>query len=212
MEPIETEDGSWTYAHPGHGATYRSLAGALSESKHVFVDPSGLGSRAPWRVLELGFGTGMNFATTMEAARRAGVDLVYTSLDCEPMESEKWLVESNWRRGPGRHRGDGVELNLVVARWQDYPLVPQSYDAYYHDPFGPAVSVDCWSRDCFAWAYQAVTPAARLLTYGASTAARRAMREAGFEVAVRPGAGRKREMTVAAKTPAVLEGLKIWKK
>ncbi len=215
MERIQTEDGSWTYAHPGHGATYRSLGGARTESEHVFVEPSGMGLAkrgAPWRVLELGFGTGLNFAITLERAHSLGLELHYTSVDCEPLDPGLWLLDPSWRLGPGRHCHQGVQFELVTSRWQQWPTSAAEFDVYYHDPFGPRVSPDCWGVACFEWARTALKPGARLLTYGASTASRRAMKDAGFEVAVRRGAGRKREMTVASAERSALEGLKLWKR
>ena len=51
----------------------------------------------------------------------------------------------------------------------------------------------------------------RLVTYAAASHVRRAMQTSGLVVARAPGFGGKREMTVAAKDHACLEGMSLWK-
>ena len=53
---------------------------------------------------------------------------------------------------------------------------------------------------------------ARLAPYAAASEPRRNMRDAGFIVARYPGAGGKREMTIAARHKAPLQELVIWPK
>ena len=84
------------------------------------------------------------------------------------------------------------------------------FDAYYHDPFAPDANPDCWTTDCFVWAKALMKPDAILATYGASSAARRAMRDAGLFVASLPGAPGKREMTIASPHREQLAHAKAW--
>lgn len=188
-QPFITADGSATYVHPQLGCSYRSLKGARSESWHVFVQPSGLLQQPPgrsWRVLELGFGTGLNYVLTRQAALEVGVRLDYSALEPAPLAEPCWL----W--------GSPPECLMVPQRWQECQLPEGCYDCLYHDPFGPRHSPDCWTLECFQWARQRLRKGGRLLTYGASGQARRNMRAAGLMVGVYPGAPGKREMTVAA--------------
>lgn len=211
---VQTEDGSITYLHPEHGASYRSLKGATTESRLVFLDGSRLAQRSGhWRVLELGFGSGLNFQQTAQAASAAGVKLTYVSLEPELIEEELWLVDAPWkeaRAGQPLTVGD-VTLTIVPLRWQDYVAEAGGFDALYHDPFGPAVSADCWTTDSFRWAAGALAREGVLATYGASSGARRAMREAGLQVGILPGAPGKREMTVAAHTTEAISHSRLWK-
>jgi tRNA U34 5-methylaminomethyl-2-thiouridine-forming methyltransferase MnmC len=203
-ELVHTGDGSPTYLHPRHQASYRSLKGAATESRWVFLEGSGITRRAgPWRVLELGFGSGLNFHTTWEAANQADVELDYVALEPEPMSQSHWLVEEPWKAlewGAPLRRG---RQSLTVHRkgWQNYCPPPGAYDVLYHDPFGPGVAPECWSAECFAWAARALCQTGILATYGASSAARRAMKQSGLFVGILPGAPGKREMTVAAPRP-----------
>jgi tRNA U34 5-methylaminomethyl-2-thiouridine-forming methyltransferase MnmC len=211
---IATADGSLTYLHPVHGASYRSTRGAATESRHVFLEGSGLVRRpSPWRVLELGFGSGMNFQTTQRAAREAGVELFYTALEPEPMDAQLWLVDPEWRSavwGEACSR-EGITLTLERAGWQRVEPSPAAFEAVYHDPFGPAVAPECWTAECFRWAARALCGQGALATYGASSAARQAMLRAGLRVGVLPGAPGKREMTVAAHRPEALGEARPWR-
>ncbi len=214
-EPVLTDDGSRTYLHPVHGASYRSTRGAATESRWVFLQGSRILERkGSWKVLELGFGTGLNFHLTSEAAAQASVDLTYVALEPDPMSADCWLVDDVWRSlkwGVLQQQGP-IALTVHRQRWQDRSLESERYDAVYFDPFGPAVAPDCWTTDCFLWAKSALAEDGVLATYGASSAARQAMREAGLVVGILPGAPGKREMTVAGLSPEAISYAKLWKR
>jgi tRNA U34 5-methylaminomethyl-2-thiouridine-forming methyltransferase MnmC len=214
-ELIKTKDGSLTYRNTEVGATYRSLNGAESESRYVFFEGTQL-KRWPtrWRVLELGFGTGLNFAVTCREALKAGVELEYVSLESTPMPRSLWLVEEPWKDlefGSARRIGT-VQLTLVDRRWQDFTPTEGCFDACFHDPFGPGPSPECWERDCFEWSYRGLTKQGVLATFGASSGARTAMKEAGFFVGSLKGAHIKREMTVASKSEQAIAEAWPWKR
>lgn len=214
-QPVTTSDGSLTYLHPVHGASYRSLNGAATESQWVFLRGSGLAERpGPWRVLELGFGTGLNFHITAEAAGSAGVDLHYVALEPAPLPADSWLVPAPWKTLQWGVPQSFQRITLTVhrARWQEFFPPEALFDALYHDPFGPSVAPDCWSVEAFTWAKAALAPRGVLATYGASSAARRAMAEAGLYVGVLPGAPGKREMTVASREPRTINHARPWKR
>lgn len=215
MRPITTEDGSPTYLHPAHGASYRSLKGAATESRYVFFEGSRLAERGQeWRVLELGFGTGMNFQTTAEAAANQGVTLHFHSLEPDPLEPSLWLVDQGWQDlHYGREKRFGqTHLTVYKTHWQDHAPPKNWYDAVFHDPFGPSTSPECWTAECFGWALSALKSDGVLATFGAAGATRRAMKEAGFLVGVLPGAPGKREMTVASASADSIDHAKPWKR
>src|SRR5690606_219344 len=69
---IATADGSRTLYSQRYAQAYRSRQGALSEAVSVFAKGSAAADRLaagmPTRVLEVGFGTGLNFLVTANAA------------------------------------------------------------------------------------------------------------------------------------------------
>lgn len=207
MERVITGDGSPTYLHPESGASYRSLKGAATESRHVFLEGSQLLQKpGPWRVLELGFGTGLNFHTTWTAALELKRELHYESLEPALLEEKLWLADPSWKEHAQ------ISLTLHPRRWQDFEPPEARFDALYHDPFGPGVDPECWTPECFLWAARALKPSGVLATFGAATATRQSMQQAGLFVGVLPGAAGKREMTVASRTPEALCAARAWKR
>jgi tRNA 5-methylaminomethyl-2-thiouridine biosynthesis bifunctional protein len=73
MSEVVSWDDDGTPRSPRFDDIYRSAAGGLEQAQHVFLDGSGLGAawagRARWRVLEAGFGLGLNFLATWHAWR-----------------------------------------------------------------------------------------------------------------------------------------------
>lgn len=64
-----TEDGSATLFVPELNEHYHSVKGARTESQHIFIDMGFKASTAfQPRILEIGFGTGLNALLTMETA------------------------------------------------------------------------------------------------------------------------------------------------
>jgi len=214
-ELLKTADGSITYRNTALGVTYRSIHGAESESRYVFFEGTGLSRRdSPWRVLELGFGTGLNFAVTCREAQAAGVELEYVSLEPEPIPRDLWLVEPSWRAlefGTPLVQGS-VRLKVEPQKWQETSLAPDTFHACYHDPFGPSAAPECWETACFEWSARALVNDAVLATFGASTSARAAMKQAGYYVGTLKGAHGKREMTVASKSEAAIDKARPWKR
>ena len=84
--PILTTDGSATLYSARYAQLFASEKGALSEARGVFLDASGaaasLAAGGAVRVLEVGFGTGLNFFVTAQAAlAHPGARLSYTALE-----------------------------------------------------------------------------------------------------------------------------------
>ena len=88
-QPVITSDGSSTLRHPTHKETYHSTFGAVTESNIVFLQNSGVAARLqagiPTRILEIGFGTGLNFLVTADAAERAASSVEYVAVEIDPV-------------------------------------------------------------------------------------------------------------------------------
>jgi len=85
-KPVRTADGSWTLAHPVHGETCHSLAGAWQEARERYAEPCRLRARArergTLRLLDVGTGLGLNLAAALEALAGTGARLAIVSLEC----------------------------------------------------------------------------------------------------------------------------------
>lgn len=233
--PISTADGSMTLFDHETTLHFRSLRGARSESEYVFLESSGLQHQSsPWRVLELGLGTGLNFLVTAQLALTSAVALDYHVVEADFL-SANLLRQLNYHAlfspelcellyravetvaasttddirdaSPQQFQAANISLTLYPGRWQD-TVLPSSLSVHtvYHDPFGPKDNPDCWSEACFLWSGKHLLPEGRLVTYAANTALRREMVKAGLFIASRRGSQLKREMSMAAPTLAALKG------
>ncbi len=224
--PFETDDGSMTLHDRERNVHYRSYHGAVTESRHVFLEGTALlERRGEWRVAELGFGAAVNFAQTVEAFRADdGVNrLVYRSVDWRPV-TPGHLEFHNGEGGElarqavaAVHAGQGpvvevqsddgaVSLALYAMPWEEVDWSGFSAHSFYQDPFSKRVNPEGWTAQSFVRAKAAMDGTGRLATYSAATSVKRAMFEAGLWVASAPGPGRKREITVASPSREVLEG------
>ena len=87
---LKTADGSHTLFVPALDEHYHSINGALTESKHVFIE-NGLrlfDEKETISILEIGFGTGLNaFLSYMEAKQR-NIHIHYTAIELYPLKKE----------------------------------------------------------------------------------------------------------------------------
>lgn len=223
-----SDDGAPTLFSARYGQTYGSLHGALVEARHVFLDGAGVAARLaaslPTRVLEVGFGTGLNVAATVDAAVRTGTTLAVVSLEHDLLPADAFRA-----LGYGERLGlDGYDDALAAWR-QALPSVPAHpatfaygpatvtvvpgdacagrvdafgpFDAVYLDAFSPDVNPELWTEAFLARLHDALAPGGRLATYCVQGRVRRALAAAGFVVEKRPGPPGKREV-LAATRPA----------
>src|ERR1700754_376076 len=95
LDIVRTEDGSNTIYNPRVGENYHSTHGALQESRHVFLK-SGLqyfldrseNPLSPVSILEVGFGTGLNFLLTADSCIEKNINLDYTGIEAYPLTKE----------------------------------------------------------------------------------------------------------------------------
>ena len=84
-----TSDGSKTVVHPIMDVPYHSLHGAVTESNHVYIDaglvPLMQGGLETIRILEVGYGTGLNALLSLVAASEHHVSIQYTALEPYPL-------------------------------------------------------------------------------------------------------------------------------
>ena len=200
---------------------YFSPADGLAETTHVFLEGNDLPRRFAgaqgFRIGELGFGTGLNFAATLALWRRIaapGAVLAYTAFEIAPMGAGQMArALRRWPEIAGEAREllaawppDGtMELpgaRLVLVAGDARTTLPRwsgTADAWFLDGFAPARNPEMWAPGLLAAAFARTVPGGTAATYSAAGAVRRALAEAGFEVRRTPGFSAKRHMTQAAK-------------
>lgn len=210
--PKITRDGSSTLYSAQFDQHYHSVHGAVQESQHVFLD-KGLAEcqqTTPIRILEMGFGTGLNALMT---AMQAPMPVHYLSLEAYPISSEA-LTELNYGQllqvetlFEGIH---AAAWNTSVEITPDFTLEKREgllkdfegaskIDLVYWDAFAPGAQPELWTEDVFRSVLGWMNPGGILTTYCAKGDVRRAMIAAGFEVEKVPGPPGKREMLRARR-------------
>ena len=201
---------------------YFSLEDGLAETRHVFLAGNDLPARFRdgFYVAELGFGTGLNFLTTLLAWKAAGIQgrLKFTSFEAFPMQAEDMArahrafpevaevsrtLCDNWTPEGGRFNVlPDVQLQVIVddAR-RALPKWDDAADAWYLDGFSPAKNPELWSYDLMQAVGAHTAPQGTCATYTAAGFVRRALEDAGFHITRTAGFGRKRHMTRGVLEP-----------
>lgn len=216
MNEVEiTADGSATIYVPHLDEHYHSVKGALTESLHIFRNCAFLyhsPSSQPLRVLEIGFGTGLNAVVTAMATtkdRKAH----YISLELYPVEVQ--LIE---KLNYGEQVDNDLLMALHQAQWNAPQVIsptftleklqcdftqcslPTDIDVVYFDAFAPEKQPEMWDESLFKRIYDAMSNGGILTTYCAKGEIRRRLQRVGFIVERLAGPpGGKREILRATK-------------
>ncbi|WP_276498636.1 tRNA (5-methylaminomethyl-2-thiouridine)(34)-methyltransferase MnmD [Pontibacter litorisediminis] len=220
LEIRQTKDGSNTLYVPELNEHYHSVHGALQESQHVFIKyglEHALEQKKDLKVLEVGFGTGLNAILTFPYALAKKAFIQYDTLEKYPLSEEvvQQLHYENIILNPELYE---YFLKLHKAPWNEPAEVipyftlqkmhesleefvaPSSYyDVVYFDAFAPEKQPELWSDAMFEKLYKAVRPGGILVTYCAKGSFKRSLKAAGFTVEALPGPPGKREMTRGLK-------------
>jgi tRNA U34 5-methylaminomethyl-2-thiouridine-forming methyltransferase MnmC len=224
-----TDDESRTLVDPQTQVAYHSASGAVAETRHVYLENSGVAERLsagrPTTVLEVGLGTGLGMLLTLDAARVAKTSLHYTALEyewleagvlrqlkmgkelCDPPLATRFL---HWRESLGETVPDGryhwhaageQSINVhVIDALQWNEDVSTVFDAIYFDPFAPDKNPELWQPRFLARMHRVLSNDGRLVSYCVNRKVRDDFATAGFQVRRVPGPkGGKREVMVATK-------------
>lgn len=210
-------DGSTTLRVLDWDEPYHSRHGAIQESQHVFIQ-QGLSqvTEKCIRILEMGFGTGLNALLTFLYANDHGKEISYLGIEAFPLATAEWS-KMNYLEQLGVNQFNAVWQKMHTAKantwfrlsndfllqrhqldFKDFDSDPQ-FNLIYFDAFGPRVQPELWSSTIFERMYDVLLPGGILVTYCSKGSVRRNMQEAGFEVEKLPGPPGKREMLRAIK-------------
>jgi tRNA U34 5-methylaminomethyl-2-thiouridine-forming methyltransferase MnmC len=217
LQPVLTEDGSITFFSPELNEHYHSVHGAVQESMHIFIREGYDQIRKfPARILEAGFGTGLNAFLTFLASEKEGKFIHYSAIEKFPLEDRlvrllnypektdpakadifQAIHESPW--GMDIRISEYFTLSKMKADLCEVQLQDGFYDLVYFDAFSPAVQPELWTEEIFRTLYQSMKAGGCLLTYSVKGSVTRALKAAGFDVEKLPGPPGKRQITRAIK-------------
>lgn len=215
-----TADGSNTLYNETIGEHYHSKHGALQESKHVFIE-AGLQHAIssfpdqPVNILEVGFGTGLNFLLSAAYSQENQVELNYTALEAFPLSIEElestgynaYVPDAIWQ-GTVNNYGKALQQTVQVAPGQQLRIVHtylhryetgQQFDLIYYDAFSVQHQPEMWSDEIIAHVCRFLKPGGIFVTYAITGKLKRALKSVGFTIEKLPGAPGKREMLRATK-------------
>jgi tRNA 5-methylaminomethyl-2-thiouridine biosynthesis bifunctional protein len=206
---------------------YFSRDGGLAESRFVFLEGAGLpkafAGHEHFRVLELGFGTGLNIWALVDLWISKGPPqswLHINSIEAYPLDREtaqkalepfdelKPLLSQVWPRWPKARKGHNI---LRFPQWRvtisvyTKPVelaldeINDLHNAVFLDGFAPAHNPQMWSPAVISKIASLCAYGAQLATFTAAGCVKRALIESGFEVTKTKGFGHKRERILAVK-------------
>ena len=220
MEFVVTSDGSKTLYHPEIGEHYHSRHGAVQESKHVFLS---MGLRhfqelhlaKALSILEIGFGTGLNFLLSADYCHHQGIALGYLGVEAYPLpttiisqtdyadyiDPELWdsflLHYTDSLHDPQQIYNDCI-LKIAPTIALQFNTEKQ-YDVLYFDAFAAIHQPEMWAEETLGHVCQFLKPGGVFVTYAITGNLKRTMKGLGFTIEKLPGAPGKREMLRATK-------------
>jgi tRNA U34 5-methylaminomethyl-2-thiouridine-forming methyltransferase MnmC len=212
-----TNDGSSTIFMPGINEHYHSVRGAISESRHVYINAGFDFIQKDFiSILEIGFGTGLNALLTFNESKAINKKVYYVAIESYPLEETIWkqmnyslLLDSN---------SSSIYNSLHVSDWDkevkldnlfsikkirtflnDYKP-DKIFDLIYFDAFAPDIQPELWTKEVFNKMETALNNNGVLVTYSAKGIVKQNLRSAGFNISRLKGAAGKRHMLRALKT------------
>lgn len=217
---VTTADGSSTIFHPTVKENYHSKHGALQESNHVFLN-SGLRYYLADKdlekvsVLEVGFGTGLNFLLTQDYCTAKELKLNYVGLEAHPLDFELIeqtdyanLVSPNTWNSFKSNYSEALTSIVSLSNYCDLYIahldakIYQSdllFDVIYFDAFASSNQPEMWSREFITHILSFLKPGGVFVTYAITGDLKRIMKSLDMQIEKAPGAARKREMLRAVK-------------
>lgn len=220
-ELIVSDDGSHTLISDQFGVSYHSTHGAIQESITVFLAAGLQKTMAsytyPIRILEMGFGTGLNALLTLMESNKYKISVDYTTVEAYPVPIDE-VVPLNYIQllHAPELEGPFHQMHLILSH-QPIALTcrftfrkciekievhspTHAYDLIYYDAFAPTTQPELWGEAIMQKMYDLLDTGGILVSYCAKGSFKRACRAAGFEVESLPGPPGKREMTRAIKS------------
>lgn len=220
-ELVVTGDGSHSLYVEELNEHYHSTHGAIQESVHVFIEAgfADYVNRAKdtsvVKILEVGFGTGLNAFLTAIESEKTQQKTAYTSYEAYPIS----IDVVNTLNYPALISIAKIELfkALHIAEWENTVLISPyfqlqkihgkvestlnepRFNIIYFDAFAPEKQPELWTEELFQRMFDVLENNGRLVTYCAKGVVKRTLKKVGFLVESLPGPPGKREMVRAIK-------------
>ncbi|MGZ3756104.1 MAG: tRNA (5-methylaminomethyl-2-thiouridine)(34)-methyltransferase MnmD [Mucilaginibacter sp.] len=217
LQLVPTADGSYTIYNEAVGEHYHSRNGALQESMHVFVN-AGLEyflaahQTNEVSILEVGFGTGLNFLLSAETCQQRGTKLNYTGIEAFPLSQEliiqtgynQYVSAALWEQFTAGYpqllqaEKEPLQIDECTLSIATSPLLSfnsdQLFDIIYFDAFAASRQPEMWDEEAINHTIRFLKPGGVFVTYAITGNLKRMLKALGLTIQKIPGAAGKREM------------------
>lgn len=219
LQIITTKDGSQSLLNPELNETYHSIHGARQESLHVFIK-NGLEfvvqnlSKRSVKILEIGFGTGLNALLTAQYANENGIAIEYTTLETFPINESIWQ-QLNYAQSESEQEifyklhhepwdqwteiRPGFMLKKLNTTLQLVSFDHDYFDLVYFDAFAPNKQPEMWTLPMLQKTIDALVHKGVFVTYCAKGQLKRDLISLATSAETLQGPPGKREMIRATK-------------
>jgi tRNA U34 5-methylaminomethyl-2-thiouridine-forming methyltransferase MnmC len=223
---VTTADGSKTIYNSVVGENYHSTHGALQESRHVFLN-AGLqyflanNTQKEVSILEVGFGTGLNFLLSADYCTDNKIKLSYTGVEAYPLNEDmigqtgygEYVSAQVWDSFIKQYTSSlkiAVSINpscqLQIANCELLNFNSgNQYDIIYFDAFASAHQPEMWDENSIRHTIEFLKQGGVFVTYAITGNLKRLLKSLGLKVEKAPGAPGKREMLRAVKLTGDLQ-------
>ncbi len=213
---ITSQDGSHTIYDEEIDEHYHSVFGAYTESQHIFIE-NGLNFSKlnPVKILEIGFGTGLNAFLALMESYKNNRYIIYDSIELFPLEMNiakklnyaKHLAPSFSSHFIELHSCEWNKQNQITKSFLFNKILgnvleinfSDNYDVVFFDAFSPEKQPEMWDKKLFEKIYNVMNTGGVFTTYCAKGIVKRTLKETGFKVELLPGPPGKRHIIRALK-------------
>jgi tRNA U34 5-methylaminomethyl-2-thiouridine-forming methyltransferase MnmC len=220
LQIVQTADGSNTIFNPQVGENYHSRHGALQESRHVFVN-AGLQyfldntQAKEVSILEVGFGTGLNFLLSADFCTEQQIKLNYTGIEAYPLSNEligntgydQYTTPTIWQVLLTNYQAvllksttlnPYCQLQIANCKLNDFGS-DIKYDVIYFDAFAAIHQPEMWDETAISHTIKFLKSGGVFVTYAITGNLKRMLKGLGLQIQKIPGAPGKREMLRACR-------------
>jgi tRNA U34 5-methylaminomethyl-2-thiouridine-forming methyltransferase MnmC len=222
VEIIETKDGSSSLFLLEMNETYHSTHGALTEALYVFIDKAlnehrkTLPHQKVVKILEIGFGTGLNAWLTAKAVRSKEFKIEYCSLEKFPVDPQtisklnytkessndelalfERIHQSDWNQP--QQISNEFSLEKLETDVFNFETRSEEFDIIYFDAFAPSKQPEMWQPIILQKMYACTARGGIFSTYCAQGQFKRDIKSTGYIIESLPGPPGKKEMTRGRK-------------
>jgi tRNA U34 5-methylaminomethyl-2-thiouridine-forming methyltransferase MnmC len=166
-------------------------------------------------ILEVGFGTGLNFLLSADLCAEKNISLEYTGIEAYPLSEEltaqtgydQYVSACTWQSFIDNYEQSLLspikihphcKLQIAHCKLSDFQSEKQ-YDIIYYDAFAAARQPEMWDEAAIAHTIRFLKPGGVFVTYAITGNLKRALKAFGCTIEKAPGAAGKREMLRAVK-------------